>query len=255
MKKIIALLAVLLCATAQTPTAAPPAASGAATGSASSAGSGLPAIRHFVYRFGYNTKAADSGNGTGTTTIDITGLAPDGGMLITATDDWWNSVNPKQSSKCEIHTNGDVECPKAPYMITGIQATVVPLLMRGLFKPFASNPNATATHTYNLKATFSPSIQRGFAGQVYTWKCNFSLNGAGTMNDAPHGAPLVLIHSKGQMAQQSGRYIKANGKYNIVYDPGYHVPAIVNSEWTFVPRMTVNYYTVELRLIRAGASP
>ena len=54
------------------------------------------------------------------------------------------------------------------------------------------------------------------------------------------------------MAQQAGRYIKANGKYNIVYDPRIKMPAIVNSQWTFVPRLTVNYYTVEMRLIRAG---
>jgi hypothetical protein len=248
MKRIIALVGALLCATAQTP--APSQMHGGMAAGASSGG--LPAIRHLVYRFGYNTKAADSGEGTGTTTIDITGLAPDGGMMINATDDWWNSVNPKQSSTCEIQTNGNIVCPKAPYMITGIQATVVPLLARGLFKPFASNPNATATHKYNLKATFSPGIQRGFAGQVYTWNCNFSLNGAGTLKDAPHNVPLVLIHSNGQMAQQAGRYIKANGKYNIVYDPGIKVPAIVNSEWTFVPRMTVNYYTVALRLIQAG---
>ncbi len=37
---------------------------------------------HLVYEFGYNTKVASSGNGTGTTTIDIGGTAPDGGVMI-----------------------------------------------------------------------------------------------------------------------------------------------------------------------------
>jgi hypothetical protein len=43
---------------------------------------GLPTVRHLVYQFGYNTKAAKSGTGTGTTTIDIVGLAKDGGMTV-----------------------------------------------------------------------------------------------------------------------------------------------------------------------------
>jgi hypothetical protein len=202
-----------------------------------------------VYRFGYNTKAADSGNGTGTTTIDIKGLAPDGGLLIHATDDWWNTINPKQTADCEIHPNGDVECPKPPYNLTGIQVTVVPLLANGFFKGFGSNPNNTGERKYSIKASFVPGAHYGFAGQVYTWNGDFTLTGAGVV---PQSAPLVLIHSKGQLAQQSGRYIKANGKYNIVYDPRIKMPAIVNSEWTFVPRVTVNYYTVEMRLIRAG---
>lgn len=37
---------------------------------------GLPAVRHLVYEFGYNTKAAKQGNGTGTITIDIEGTRP-----------------------------------------------------------------------------------------------------------------------------------------------------------------------------------
>ena len=240
MKKIVALFAVLFC-WAQTPAANAPAPA--------PAGASMPSIRHLVYRFGYNTKAADSGNGTGTTTIDITGVAPDGGLLVNATDEWWNSVNPKQTASCEIHLNGNVECPKPPYNLTGIQVTVIPLLANGFFKGFGSNPNATADRKYSVRASFAPGAHTGFSGQPYTWNCEFNLNGAGTV---PESAPLVLIHSKGQMAQQAGRYIKANGKYNIVYDPRIHMPAIVNSQWTFVPRMTVSYYTVEMRLIRAG---
>lgn len=169
--------------------------------------------------------------------------------MVNATDEWWNSVNPKQTAECEIHVNGNLECPKAPYNLTGIQATVLPLLAHGFFSGFASNPNATAARKYSLRASFAPGIHTGFSGQPFTWNCEFNLTGAGTV---PESAPLVLIHSKGQMAQQAGRYIKANGKYNIVYDPRIKMPAIVNSQWTFVPRVTVSYYTVEMRLIKAA---
>ncbi len=238
MKRIIALLSTLIFSTAQAP--APSQTPGNAT---------LPAIRHFVYRFGYNTKAADSGNGTGTTTIDITGVAPDGGLLVNATDDWWNAVNPKQTASCEIHLNGNVECPNPPYNLTGIQVTVIPLLANRFFSGFGSNPNNTVDRKYTVRASFLPGANSGFLGQVYTWNCSFSVSGAGKIPESPS---LVLIHSKGQMAQQGGLNIKANGEYNIAYDPSINMPVVVNSQWTFVPRMTVSYYTVEMRLIHVG---
>src|SRR6185437_12153339 len=87
---------------------------------------GLPAMRHLVYQFGYNTKAAKQGTGTGTTTIDITGLAKDGGLTVTATDNWWNTVRPRQTYTCEVYPGGGVTCAQPPNALSPIQLAIVP---------------------------------------------------------------------------------------------------------------------------------
>ncbi len=214
----------------------------------SPAAAGLRSVTHLVYQFGYNTKAAKSGTGTGTTTIDLVGLAKDGGMTVTATDNWWNTVKPRQSYTCEVYLDGGVTCPHAPYAISPIQIAIVPLLGQEYFSPLSAGPTATWQQKYSVKATFSPSAATGFAGQVYTWNCAYTLTGKGT----PGGGPLILIHSTGSMKQQGGRYIAVNRKANILFDPHLKVPALVDEEFTFVPQLTVNRYTVEMKLIKAS---
>jgi hypothetical protein len=220
---------------------------GTAAPAAAPAAAGLPTIRHLVYQFGYNTKAASSGTGTGTTTIDIVGLAKDGGMTVTATDDWWNTVRPRQKYTCEVHPNGGVTCAQPPYAISPIQIAVVPLLGQNYFSALSAGPHSNWTQTYKVHATFSPGASNGFMGQVYTWDGTYALTGKGTI---PNSAPVILIHSDGAMKQQGGRYIKVNQKANIAYDPRIQMPVLVDELLTFVPRLTVNQYTVELKLIR-----
>jgi hypothetical protein len=209
---------------------------------------GLPSVRHLVYQFGYNTKAAKSGTGTGTTTIDIVGLAKDGGVTVTATDNWWNTVKPRQSSTCEVYPNGSVTCAQAPYAISPIQIAVVPLLGQDYFSPLSAGPTATWQQKYTVKAAFFPSAATGFAGQLYTWNGAYSLTGKGT----PGGGSLILIHSTGSMKQQGGRYIAVNQKANILFDPHLKVPALVDEEFTFVPQLSVSRYTIEMKLIKAS---
>lgn len=242
------LLAALVTGAMLTASPALPQQTPAAPGAAASPAAGLPSVNHLVYQFGYNTKAADSGTGTGTTTIDIVGLAKDGGMTVTATDNWWNSVKPRQSYTCEVYANGSVTCPKAPYAISAIQIAVVPLLGQHFFSPLSAGPTATWDQKYTVKATFFPSAASGFAGQVYTWNGTSSLTGKGK----PNGGPLILIHSTGAMKQQGGRYITVNQKANILFDPRLKVPAFLSEEFTFVPRLTVNRYTIEMKLIKAS---
>ena len=57
-----------------------------------------------------------------------------------------------------------------------------------------------------------------------------------------------MNHSDGAMKQQGGRYITVNQKANILVDPHLRMP-VFDEELTFVPRLTVNRYTVELKLI------
>ena len=216
--------------------------------SAAPAVAGLPAVRHLVYRFGYNTPATKQGTGTGTTTIDITGLAPDGGMMVTAQDDWWNTVRPRQTYTCEVYASGGVVCAHPPYALSPIQVAIVPLLGRQYFSALAGNAHATWEQTYNVRATFFPSGTQGFSGQVYTWNCAYSLTGKGTVSN--NGQPVNTIHATGAMTQQGGRALKVNQKANLLFDPRLEMPVYVDELITFVPRISVNQYTIQMKLIR-----
>jgi hypothetical protein len=213
----------------------------------------LPSIRHLVYRFGYNTKAADAGNGTGTTTIDIAGMAKDGNMIVKATDNWWNSVNPRQTSTCEVAPDGAVNCAEPPYAISPIQVAIVPMLGKNYFAGLSGGPHASWQQTYSVKATFAPIGGRGFVGQVYTWNCSYALQGKGT--SPSNGHEVNVVQSTGSMTQQGGRYVKVNQKAGLIFDPKLQTPVYASESLTFVPRLTVNQYTVELKLINYSKNP
>jgi hypothetical protein len=225
-----------------------PIASGSMAPSAPPTAGGLPAVRHLVYEFGYNQKAASQGNNTGTTTIDIVGLAKDGGMTVKATDHWWNEVHPKQSSMCEVYPNGGVTCGQAPYSLTVIQLAVLPFLGHGFFSALSAGLNSSWKQNFDVKATFTPGAGgMGFAGQVYTWNCALTLNGKGTLSEQP---PLIQIQSNGTFSQQGGRYTKFNQKAGILFDPRIKMPVYVSQLLQLVPQQSVNSYAVEVKLIK-----
>ena len=207
----------------------------------------LPSLRHLVYRFGYNTKAAKDGNGTGTTTIDITGIAKNGGMIVKASDNWWNSVNPRQTYTCEVYPDGRVDCVDPPNALSPIQVAIVPLLGKNYFSALAGGAHASWQQSYSVKATFAPVSGRGFVGQVTTWNCSYELQGKGT--SPGNGHAVNVVQSTGSMKQQGGRYIKVNQKAGLLFDPTLKMPGYVNESLTFVPRLTTDRYTVELKLI------
>jgi hypothetical protein len=203
--------------------------------------------RHLVYQFGYNTPVASEGNGTGTTTIDIMGLAPDGGVTISGTDSWWNTARPRATNTCELYPSGGVSCLARPYALSPIQLTLFPLLARGFFKALASNPTASFTQNYNVKAAILPGAS-GYAGNLYTWKCTYAFHGQGPVKGA---APLELVLSNGTLTQQGGRYLSATSKQRIVYDPVAKVPAIVRDTRTHLPQRNVyNNDVVEVKLVK-----
>ncbi|HVN68128.1 MAG TPA: hypothetical protein VMU38_00540 [Candidatus Binatia bacterium] len=202
---------------------------------------------HLVYQFGYNTAVASSGNGTGTTTIDIS-PAKDGGITITGTDEWWNTVRPRASNTCEVYSSGTVACTAAPYALSPIQLTLFPLLARGFFKQLNSSATSSWKANYDVKAAIIPGAS-GFAGQLYTWACSYALKGQGPVKGA---APLVLILADGTLTQQGGRYLKATSKQRIVYDPVAKIPAIVRDVRSHIPQTSVyNNDLVEVKLIKA----
>ncbi len=214
---------------------------------------GLPAIRHLVYRFGYNTPATKSGTGTGTTTIDIQGLAPDGGMTVKATDDWWNTVRPRQTYSCEVYPDGGVTCAQPPNAISPIQIAVVPLLGQHYFSALSEGANSTWQQKYKVRATFAPAASSGFAGKVYTWNCAYTLIGKGMVPN--NGHQVNVVHATGAMKQQAGRNVTVNQKANLLFDPTLKMPVYVDEEFIFIPRLTVNKYTIQMKLISFSKNP
>jgi hypothetical protein len=225
MKIIGLLIAALLALSAQTSASAP--------------------TRHLVYRFGYNTKVANSGNGTGTTTVDILGPAGDGGVMISGTDNWWNAARPRATNTCEVYPNGGVSCAQAPYAISPMQLSLFPLLGAKFFSGLAAGSTSGWTKTNQVKAAIVPGAS-GFAGQLTAWKCVFTLTGKGPIAGAGH---LILVQQNGTMDQQGGTYRKATVKGSIVYDPVQKVPAFIDQVRTHLPQRTVNNFdTIQLKL-------
>ncbi|MGC1379651.1 MAG: hypothetical protein WA814_01365 [Candidatus Baltobacteraceae bacterium] len=219
--------------------------------SAQAAAQTPPVVRHLVYEFGYNTKAASSGNGTGTTTIDISGPVADGGMTITGTDSWWNTVRPRASNTCELYPNGNVSCLQAPYALSPIQLTIFPLLGANFFKGLAAGGSNTWTHSYHVKAAVVPGAT-GFAGQLTTWNVEYTLHGKGPI---PNASPFVLISTSGMLNQQGGRYWKASSKQTIAYDPAAKVISAVSDTRTHLPMRSVNSNDlVQVKLLKDSQS-
>ena len=222
-------MVLLLALSAQTPTTAP------------------GSMRHLVYRFGYNTKATESGKSTGTTTVDILGREPDGGLEISGTDFWWNTVRPRATNTCEVYPTGSVICGKPANGISPMQLTLFPLLGRKYFSGLTHHGKSTWTNDTEIKAAIVPGAT-GFAGMVTTWKCVFTLTNTGPIADS--SPPLLLIEQKGRLDQQGARYLSANEKANIAYDPVQKVPAIIDEVRTHFPQQTVrNNDTIQMKLI------
>jgi hypothetical protein len=210
----------------------------------------LPAVRHFVYQFGYNTAAASHGGDTGTTTIDIVGLDDDGGMTVTATDQWWNSRHPKQTFTCEVYKDGGVKCPKAPYALSPIQVAVIPLLGQNYFAALSNGATSSWTQSYSIRATFAPGAGEPFFGQVNTWNCSYKMTGTGTVTK--NGASLNAVQSVGTMKEQGGRYITIGQKADILFSPSLKMPAFVRENVNLGQSPSVStpgQYNVELKLI------
>lgn len=209
-----------------------------------------PATRHLVYQFGYNTAAANSGNGTGTTTIDISGPAADGGLMVSGSDHWWNTVRARATNTCELYRNGNVKCAQAPNAISPIQLTIFPVLAHSYFAGLNSGATSKWTHTFKVYAAIVPGAS-GFAGQPNNWDCSFNLHGEGPIKNA---TPFVLITGTGTLNQQGGTYLKATSKIRIAYDPVAKVPGIIREVRTHIPyRSVYSNDLIEVKLKEPGA--
>jgi hypothetical protein len=204
------------------------------------------ATRTLVFQFGFNTKVASSGNGTGTETIVI-GPASDGGVTIKGTDEWWNTVRPRATNTCELHPNGGVSCTQAPYALSPIQLTLFPLLAQSFFDQLNSSGTSSWKHSYKVKAAIVPGAS-GFAGNLYTWDCAYQLQGKGLI---PKSKGAILVQTEGTLTQQGGRYLKATSKQRISYDARNKVVLAVSDTRSHLPQRSVyNNDLVQAELIK-----
>jgi len=200
--------------------------------------------RHLVYEFGFNTKVASSGNGTGTTTIDIVGPAAAGGVMISGPDYWWNTARPRATNTCEVYPGGDVTCQKPAYAISPIQFTLFPLLGSRYFHAL-SGAHADWTQTFEVKAAILPGAS-GFASQLTTFKCVYTLQRKGKIANA---GGTILVETTGKLTQQGGRYLTASSKQRIAYDPAAGIPVVIRDVRTHLPMRSVySNDLVELKL-------
>jgi hypothetical protein len=217
---IALLLALLLGSTDSTPAPSPSAAP----------------VRHLEYRFGWNTKVADTGPLTGTLSVYMT-PAPDGGLTVNATAVWWNSVRPSATHTCEVYPSGAISCMERPYALSSIELALFPLLGRDYFAGLT--PDGTSSWKQNFVLT------RG----IGVWNCDFTLNGKGAL---PNAAPLVMIESSGTIVPQGGRYPNDSDDvtWRIAYDPVAKLPVAVSQVVTHLRTNTThNVESVQLKLI------
>lgn len=226
MKKLALLLAVLFGVMAQSPAPA-------------------VGVVHLVYQFGYNVRVETGGQGTGTTAIDISGPAPDGGLLVTGADHWWNTVRPRAANTCEVYPTGAVTCGTRPYAISPIQITLFPLLGHSYFHGLGTAGTGSWKRSYDIKAAIVPGAS-GPPSNQYTWSVNASLNGTGPIKNT-NG--MIMVKSTATIDQQGGHYRQATSNAQIVWDPTVHLPVIVHEVRTHLPQQTVyNKDLIELKI-------
>ena len=211
-----------------------------------------PRPHHLVYQFGYNTKVASSGNGTGTTTIDIAPAAGKG-LTVSGADFWWNTVRPRAVNPCNVSDNGDVDCAQAPYAISPIQVTIYSFFGRNFFAGLNAAGTSAWTQTFTIHAAAIPGAT-GFAGTPYTWKCVLNLQGKGV----PAGSKrTVELQGTGTLTQQGGHYRNGTLKVGILYDTKLRVPVFISMVRSRLPQMSVyNQDLVQLQLLKySSGSP
>ncbi|MEO7202318.1 MAG: hypothetical protein ABI431_05925 [Candidatus Tumulicola sp.] len=195
-------------------------------------------IAHADYRFGYNTEASEAGPDS---TLIVPGAAmADGGVLVSATDTWWNSVRFLATNSCEVYPNGNVTCLDRPYDLSPMQLVLFPMLGHQYFSRLGRSGDGNWTQSYRVSH-----------GDLYLYDCQFVMRGSGALGGSNS---IFAIDVNGKSDQVGGAYRGGELKQRIYYDVEVGLPAIVEDQRAHLPQTTIyNNDYVELRLI--GASP
>jgi hypothetical protein len=229
MKLFGILAAAIFALSAQTPAQAPP-----------------QPQRHLEYAFSPYpvTRVVENGTippiegpGTGTMGVDILGQAPDGGLLISATEDWWYSVRPRQTHTCEVYPNGGLSCDYIPSP-SASELVLLPLLARDYFSGVASSQ---WKQTYRLS----------FGDNYVVTAVSNDLKVTGS-SDAGR---VVDVAVNGTLTQLDRRYLHATETGTIFYDTKSAIPVAAHIVRQWVPTdSSFSSNAVDFKLLKDSAT-
>ncbi len=205
-----------------------------------------PAVRHLEYAFSpypvsrfvdTGSVGAISGPGTGTMSVDIAGPASDGGLVISATEDWWYSVRPRQTHTCEVYPNGGLSCEYIPSP-SASELVLLPLLARDYFSGVGSS---------QWQQAYKLSFGDGYV--VTAVKNDLRVTGSSD------GGRVVNVALSGTLTQLDRRYFKAGESGTIAYDTKASVPVTVHIVRQWVPSdSTFSSNGVDFKLLKDSES-
>jgi hypothetical protein len=216
MKRIGMLLAVLLALAGATPAAS---------------------VRHLEYAFAVSPNALpNNGYYNGTMSVDILSIAPDGDMLIRASEWWYYTLRPRQAVECEVHANGDVRCDQVPPYPSDSMLVLLPLLAQNFFS--AGQP----ANPSSWQQKFAVSLSKG----AFQTSVTMDLSAI-----PQNGGRLLIVKSKGDVRQLDRRQLHVLQEGEFVYDRTTSTPLVVHDVRGHLPAKSVFAQTsVELRLTK-----
>jgi hypothetical protein len=192
-------------------------------------------VRHLEYAF--STIPASAGvTHRGTLSVDIAGVAPDGGVIVRGTDAYsqpWALVREHQTIECEVYDGGSVACTQPPNGLSPVERTLFPLLARGFFEGGTSRlyrvVDVGRYGTYAVQ-TVSQLEERSGADPAHT---SIAISSVVSWPVTPTPIPFARTVD------------------SIVYDRAANVPVSIRAEWTNTRADSVYAQgTVELTLTK-----
>jgi hypothetical protein len=196
--------------------------------------------RHLEYAFAvYPTPVGNAGYYNGTLSVDILGTAPDGGMLVRASEWWYYTLRPRQPRQCEVYPGGAVRCDDVPPYPSESELALFPLLARDFF-------SGGLTET---ASSWERSFPLTFKNGLYVTTVSMSLSAKPQNNGG-----VVEVTSSGVFQQLDRRKQKSLEAGRFLYDQAASVPVLVHEVLSPTPTQTVFSQTaVDLQLTKDSA--
>lgn len=199
-------------------------------------------VRHLEYAFAiYPTAKPNGGYYNGTLSVDVIGLAPDGGTLMKASEWWYYTLRPRQTIQCEVYPAGSVRCADAPPYPSQSELVLFALLARDFF----SGGSPSGSSSWQQK--FTLSFQKG----VYVTAVSMNLSAT-----PENAGRFLVVTSQGTLQQLDRRQRKSLEEGRFVYDRTVALPVIVHDVRSPMPTGSVySQSAVDLLLMKDSASP
>jgi hypothetical protein len=200
-----------------------------------------PPVRHLEYAFAiYSTARPNGGLYNGTLSVDILGAAPDGGMLVQASEMWYYTLRPRQTRQCEVYAGGTVRCDVAPPYPSETELVLFPLLARDFFSEDSTGRSSSWQRNFKL------SVQKG----LYVTDATIDLSAT-----PQSGERNLTVTSKGVFKQLERPKRVALEEGRFVYDRAAQLPVEIHEMQSPTPTGSVyTQTTVDLLLLKDSAS-